>query len=69
MKGFLRMVDVAKALNVRPDPRQGSKRKWKWRWKWGVVGMESESEDEGDVRGRARTKWVGEELDSEGDEV
>lgn len=31
--------------------------------------MESESEDEGDVRGRARTKWVGEELDSEGDEV
>lgn len=37
----------------------------------GVVGMESESEseDEGDVRGRARRKWVGEELDSEGDEV
>lgn len=66
---ILRMVDVAKALNVRPDPLQGYKRKWKW--KWGVVGMESESEseDEGDVRGRARRKWVGEELDSEGDEV
>lgn len=65
------MIDIAKALNLRPDPLEEKSKKRKREW---GGGMESESEDEGDVRGRGKGKWEaveteGEELGSEGDEV